>query len=79
MHIWGPPSLLYNVYEGALSLGVERPVREADHSPPPSVVVKNACYTSTPQYIFLAWCSVKAQGQLYLYLLKQQWKDVVQL
>jgi hypothetical protein len=27
-------------------------------------------YTSTPQYAFMAWCSVKkAQGQLYLYLL----------
>jgi len=28
---------------------------------------KNALiYTSTPQYAFMAWCSVKAQGQLYL-------------
>jgi hypothetical protein len=26
-------------------------------------------YTSTPQYAFMAWCLVKAQGQLYLYLL----------
>jgi hypothetical protein len=25
--------------------------------------------SSTPQYAFMAWCSVKAQGQLYLYLL----------
>jgi hypothetical protein len=25
-------------------------------------------YTSTPQYTFMAWCLVKAQGQLYLYL-----------
>jgi hypothetical protein len=40
---------------GALSLGVKRLGREAD-------------YTSTPQYAFMAWCSVKAQGQLYLYL-----------
>jgi hypothetical protein len=23
---------------------------------------------SLPQYAFMAWCSVKAQGQLYLYL-----------
>jgi hypothetical protein len=23
-------------------------------------------YTSTPQYAFMAWCSVEAQGQLYL-------------
>jgi hypothetical protein len=25
--------------------------------------------TSSPQYALMAWCSVKAQGQLYLYLL----------
>jgi hypothetical protein len=24
-------------------------------------------YTLTSQYAFMAWCSVKAQGQLYLY------------
>jgi hypothetical protein len=34
---------------GALSLGVKRPEREADHSPPSSAEVKNAwSYTSTP-------------------------------
>jgi hypothetical protein len=33
---------------GALSLGVKRPGREADHSPPPSAEVNNACsFTST--------------------------------
>jgi hypothetical protein len=25
-------------------------------------------YTSIPQYAFMAWCSVKAQEQVYLYL-----------
>jgi len=25
-------------------------------------------YTYTPQYTFMAWCLVKAQGQLYLYI-----------
>jgi len=25
-----------------------------------------------PQYAFMAWCSVKAQGQLYLYLYRQR-------
>jgi hypothetical protein len=45
---------------GALSLGVKRPGREADHSPQFSAEVKNAwSYTSTPQYIFMAWCLVK--------------------
>jgi len=33
------------------------------YSPPPSAEVKNACvYTSTPQYVFMAWCLVKHRG-----------------
>jgi hypothetical protein len=45
---------------GALSLGVKRPGREADHSPPSSAEVKNAwSCISTPQYVFMAWCLVK--------------------
>jgi hypothetical protein len=45
---------------GALALGVKRPGNEADHSPPSSAEVKNewSC-TSTPQYVFMAWCLVK--------------------
>jgi hypothetical protein len=38
--LWGPPSLLSNGVPGALSLGVKRPGREADHSPPSSAEVK---------------------------------------
>jgi len=35
----------------------------------PSGKVAGACsYTSTPQYAFMAWCSVEARGQLYLSL-----------
>jgi hypothetical protein len=45
---------------GALSLGIKQLGHEADHSPPPSAEVKNAwSYTSTPQYVFMAWCLVK--------------------
>jgi len=34
---------------GSLSLGIKRPRREDDYSPPPSTDVKNAwSYTSTP-------------------------------
>jgi hypothetical protein len=52
---------------GALSLGVKLPGREADHSPPFIADVNNAWnYTLLPQSAFMAWCSVKAQGQLYL-------------
>jgi len=33
------------------------------HSHPSSAEVKNAwSYTSTPQYIFMSWCSVKSTG-----------------
>jgi hypothetical protein len=39
--LWGPPNLLSNGYRGALSPGVKRPGREADHSPPASAEVKN--------------------------------------
>jgi hypothetical protein len=56
---------------GALSLGLKRPGRKADHSPPSSAEIKKAGgYTSTAQYAFMAWWSVKAQGQLYLYLIE---------
>jgi hypothetical protein len=52
---------------GALSLGLKWSGHEADHSSPSNAQVKNVwTYTSTPQYAFMAWCSVKAQGQLYL-------------
>jgi hypothetical protein len=50
--------------------------READSSSPSSAEVKNACsYTSTPQYAFVAWCSVKksekkTHGPLHLYIYK---------
>jgi hypothetical protein len=45
---------------GALSVKVKRPGREADHSPPSSAEVTNAwSYTSTPEYVFIAWCLIK--------------------
>jgi len=46
--LWDPPNLLSSGYQGALSLGVKRLVREGDHSPPSVAEVKNAWkYTST--------------------------------
>jgi hypothetical protein len=51
----------------AISLGVKRPGRKADHSPQSSAEVKNAwSYTLLAQYAYMVWWSVKAQGQLYL-------------
>jgi hypothetical protein len=46
---------------------------------PSNAEVKNEwSYTSTPQYAFMPWCSVKAQWQLYLYLyLKAHYKNAI--
>jgi hypothetical protein len=61
----GPTQLPIQWVPGALSLEVKRPVREADHSPPSSAEVKNAWgYTSTPQYVFMAWCTDKDRDNL---------------
>jgi hypothetical protein len=50
---------------GAFPLGVKRPGREADHSPLSDAEVKNAwSYTSTPQYVFMAWCLVEHRGNV---------------
>jgi hypothetical protein len=47
--VLGPTQPPIKWVPGALSLGVKRPGREADHSPPSSAEVKNAWnYTSTP-------------------------------
>jgi hypothetical protein len=52
---WGPPNLLSNGYRGALSPGVKRQGREADHSPSTSAEIKKTwIYTSTPPYAFTA-------------------------
>jgi hypothetical protein len=40
--------------------GVKRQGREADHSPPTSAEVKNMwIYTSTPPYVFMAYCLIR--------------------
>jgi len=52
--LWSPPILIFKGYRGFV-LGVKRPGREADHSPPSSSEVKNGWnYVSTPQYVFMA-------------------------
>jgi hypothetical protein len=54
----------------AISLGLKRPGREAGHSPQSSAEVINVCgaISPLPPYAFVAWCSVKAQRKLYLYM-----------
>jgi hypothetical protein len=58
--VLGPTHSPIQWLPGPLSLGIKRPGREADHSPQFSAEVKNAWgYTSTPQYVLMAWCLVK--------------------
>jgi len=49
----------------------QQPGCEADHSPPSSVEVKECVelYLHFPQLAFVAWCWVKSEGQLYLYII----------
>jgi hypothetical protein len=75
----GPTQLPIQWVPGALSLGVKRLGREADHSLPSSAEVKNAwSCTSAPQYVFMAWCLVNHRDNLlyftllYFYTLTQQ-------
>jgi hypothetical protein len=50
-------------------LGGKAEGREADHSPPSSVEIKNAwSYTSSPQRVFMAWCLVKHRDNFTFYL-----------
>jgi hypothetical protein len=38
--LWGPPTVLSNMYQGSV-LGLKRPGRDADHSPPSIAEAKN--------------------------------------
>jgi hypothetical protein len=54
---------------GVLSLGIKRPGREAGRSPPSSAEVKECVELyPTPQYS-MVWCSVKARGQYYVFIM----------
>jgi hypothetical protein len=63
---------------GALSLRVKGPGREADHSPPSSTEDNNVwSYTSTPQYVFMAWCLFKHRDNLiYIFVLTSKVREI---
>jgi hypothetical protein len=66
--LWVQPSLIYNGYQSSLS-GIRRPGPEANHQPPCSSKVKNACsYTSTPPYVCVTWFLVKHTDSFSLHL-----------
>jgi len=47
-------------------LGVNRPEREAAHLHLAPTSIMRGNVPPLYKYVFMAWCSVKAQGQLYL-------------
>jgi hypothetical protein len=58
-------SFLSSGYRGSFP-GVTRPEREADHSPVSNYKINNAwCYTSIPQYVFMASCLIKREINLH--------------
>jgi hypothetical protein len=57
---------------GAPSSGVKQQGRVADCSPPTSAEVKNTwIYTSTPLYIFMAWCLIKCR-EIFTFNIRHQ-------
>jgi hypothetical protein len=62
---WGPPSFLHNGYRRALA---RLPACEADRSPVLNDEVKNSRnYTSSPTYVFMAWCLTN-QSDVFTFL-----------
>jgi hypothetical protein len=67
--LWVPPSLLSNGYQRLLPWEWSGQGMKLTAHLHPVLRSKNEwSYASTPPYAFMAWCLVKAQGQLYLYL-----------
>jgi hypothetical protein len=56
--VLGPTQPSLQWVPGALFLGVKRPGREPDHSPPSAEVKNTWIYTFTPLYVFMAYCLI---------------------
>jgi hypothetical protein len=55
----GPTQPPIQSVRGALSPGIKRPGREANNLLPSDSEVNMWSYTSTSQYVFMAWCLIK--------------------
>jgi hypothetical protein len=65
---FGAHSASYSMGTRSFSLEVKRQGRESNHSPPSSAKVKSVwSYNSTPQYVFMAWCSVKKHREKFIF------------
>jgi hypothetical protein len=66
----GPTQLPIQWVSRALSLGVKRPGREADHLPPSIAEVKRkrGAIPPIPKYAFMVWCLVKNKDNFTFYL-----------
>jgi hypothetical protein len=60
--LWGPPSSLFNYYCRGPFLVIKLPGRERDHSPPPSVQVKNDVAILLSLYVYNAWTRTLYRG-----------------
>jgi hypothetical protein len=73
----GPTQSPIEWEQRAFRLRVKRPEREANQSPQSSseVEVCVELYPHSPKYAFMASCSFKAQGQIYLtWILQKKYK-----
>jgi hypothetical protein len=74
----GPTQPPIQLVQGALSVGVKRPGREAGHSPPSSAEVKEwvELYIHSPNAFSWRGAPLKeALGQLYIHLYTDTWLD----
>jgi hypothetical protein len=61
-----------------LSLGLKRPEREAEHSPPSSADVKvRGAILPLPQYVFMVWYLFKHKDNLDFYLYDYPYKSAI--
>jgi hypothetical protein len=68
----GPLIFLTSGFLGPFLRGVKRSGSEADHSPPSSIEPKYVwSYTSTPIYVFIAWCLVKHRDKFTFTFISQ--------
>jgi hypothetical protein len=76
--VLGPTQPPIQWVSGALSFGVKRPGREADHSHLVPRSIMRGAILPLPQYVFMAWCLVKHRDNfIFTFTLKTRGKFVL--